>query len=110
MLWLTLVSSRESVFDTLVDAVVIICFIINMAYQEKEHSPQEKHLSHESAEAVSKDHPTGPKIHEIEGLVVIGMDEDDLEFFHNFPQEQRSKLTRKVHSLTSGLSLLIHHD
>lgn len=37
-----------------------------------------------------------PSIREIDGLVVLGMSQDDLDFYEGFSSQMRSRLNRKV--------------
>lgn len=55
-----------------------------------------------------------PSIREIDGLVVLGMSQDDLDFYEGFSAQMRSRLNRKVRCGTTLGHLIkpthVHHS
>lgn len=60
---------------------------------------EERSISNDVVENASGKTPIAASIREVDGLVVLGMDQDDMNFYEKFTPQMRLRLNRKVRSV-----------
>lgn len=69
---------------------------LTMAEKTAEILSEESSISHDVLKNASSRTTIAASVREVDGLVVLGMSQDDLDFYEGFTPQKRSRLNRKV--------------